>query len=162
MRENVSMRLGHTEETPTGDLSQRGFASLIEVINTTRYLSYNDSLPMPQFCILCRQIKIQVAVVYTRLDHCSFEPLIEGRDGDPIGVACNRCHPARAVCRSIVARYNIGPRPSWHSCIVVAWQHSCCPDFLGVVRAIVSINVACEIPGQPLPCHHARCPSSQH
>src|SRR2546426_526481 len=65
---------------------------------------------MPQFCILRRQIEIQVAVVYTRLDHCTLKPLIEGRDGDQIGVACNTRHPARTV-RSWMAA--IASNPDW-------------------------------------------------
>src|SRR6266516_2535362 len=80
---------------------------------------------MPQFCILRRQIEIQVAVVYTRLDHCTLKPLIEGRDGDPIGVACNSRHPARTVRSSILAR-----------------QHSSRPDFLRMADAIVGIDFA--------------------
>ena len=99
---------------------------------------------MPQFCIPRRQIEIQVAVVSTRLDHCSLKPLIEGRDGDPIGVTCNSHHPARTVCSSILARHNLCPRTSWHSCIIVAWQHSSCPDFLCVVRAIRGIDFAAQ------------------
>ena len=54
------------------------------------------------------------------LDHDSLKPLIEGRNGDPVGVARNRRHPACTVRRSIVARYNLGPDPSWHLCIVIA------------------------------------------
>jgi hypothetical protein len=58
LRENVSLRLGHTEETPTGDLQQHDFASIIEVIRHHKVSRYIDSLPMPQFCILRRQIEI--------------------------------------------------------------------------------------------------------
>ena len=99
---------------------------------------------MPQFCILRRQIEIQVAVVYTRLDHCSLEPLIEGRDGDPIGVTCKSRHPARTVRSSILAWHNICPCTSWHTRIVVAWQHPSSPDFLRVVRAIGGIDFAAQ------------------
>src|SRR5207302_5908108 len=104
------------------------------------------------------QIEVQISVMDTRLDHCSLEPLVEGSDGDPVGVTRSCRRPARTVGCPIIARHNICPLASWHPCIIVARQHSGRPDFLRMVSAIVGIDLVakflvycCHVPVQNAP-----------
>ena len=58
-------------------------------------------LPAPLLRILLRNIEVQVAIVYAGLDHRTLEPLVEGGNRDPVGIAAECTRPTLAIRRAV-------------------------------------------------------------
>ncbi len=99
---------------------------------------------MPLLRVLLRQGEILCPVGDAWLDHCALIPLIERCNSDPTWVAGDCGVPAGAVGRTIVAWDYVGSDAAGDAGIVVAGDHAGRPDFIGLVCAVVGVNLVAE------------------
>ena len=85
-----------------------------------------------------------VAVVNARLNHCPFKPFVKSGDGDPLRITGHSCLPTGTIGRAIIAGYDVGKRAPRDFGVIVAGQDASRPNFLGMVRPVVSINFAAK------------------
>lgn len=101
-------------------------------------------LSVPLLRILLRQGQVLHPIGDAWLDHCTFIPFIKTRYSNPIWMAGDSRVPTDAVRCAIVARDNVCSYAAGNACIVIAWYHACRPDLIGLVGAIVGVDLVAE------------------